>query len=324
MKTRCLAGYAVIVTAVLLVVLIDPQFRTMPTARAQRDYSSEYKFTNPILDYENIRMEEGYLYNDKAKNFLESLQQKYGIEFASVYFRDMDNGQWLGINEKEKFASASLIKLPILIALLRESEVHPGLLEKEITITEEDANGGLVQDFPPPHQIRVGETHTLIELAKRMIQESDNAAMRAITRNIEERFRNGVFTAVGVEYGISDTDILVRVKDYAGFFRVLFNASYLTRENSELALEILSHTSFEKGLTAGVPKTFTVSHKFGERTYYMGEVATDKQLHDCGIIYFPQKPYILCVMTRGNDFENQTAYIREVSRYFYEQLERHL
>jgi len=27
------------------------------------------------------------------------------------------------------------------------------------------------------------------------------------------------------------------------------------------------------------------------------------QLHDCGIVYYPETPYLLCVMTKGWNFE---------------------
>jgi len=35
---------------------------------------------------------------------------------VSVYFRDLDNGNWFGIRENEKFSPESQLKIPILIA----------------------------------------------------------------------------------------------------------------------------------------------------------------------------------------------------------------
>lgn len=303
-------------------LIFDSRLRQFEEVKAQRDYSSEYKFTNPILDYENVKMEETGLGIEKMKYGINKLQEKYGLAFVSVYFRDLDNGQWIGFNEKERFASASLVKLPVLIALLKQSEAEPGLLDKLVTVSPEDVSAAGTQDIPPAHPLKAGETLTLLEAAKRMIQESDNVAMKAVEKNIAEKYRNGIFKAIGVEFDVENEDVMVRVKDYAGFFRVLFNASYLSRESSELALEILSQVDFDKGLVAGVPRNLTVSHKFGERSYYLDDIPSARQLHDCGIVYFPQKPYILCVMTRGHDYDEQSAFIREVSKLFYAELSK--
>lgn len=313
-----------VLTVVLSVLIVDQSFNHYQEVHAQRDYSSEYKFTNPILDYENISMEEFALSTRKVREIWSELSKKYGLSYASVYFRDLDNGQWIGVNEKEKFAAASLIKLPVLIAFLKESESEHDLLGKSVTATQEDVDTAYPQDILPEHPVKAGDTLTLLEVAKRMIQESDNVAMKVLVRNIEEKYWKEIFKAVGVDFEVYNSDVLVRVKDYAGFFRVLFNASYLTRENSELALEILSHSSFDKGLVAGLPEDLLISHKFGERSYYIDDELSTKQLHDCGIIYYPQKPYILCVMTRGKDFENQEKFIAEVSHFFFDQLEESL
>ncbi len=322
MINRFLLISTVVLSVVLLIILIDPRIQKVAEVKAERDYSSQYKFTNPILDFENVKMESSSLIYEEIKSKINKLKDKYDLEFASVYFRDLDNGQWIGINEKEEFASASLIKLPILISFLRESEAEPQLPMRKVTISAEDVTSAGIQDILPETQMKEGETYTLMEVAERMIEQSDNVAMKVMVRNLESKYRDGIFEAIGVKYVIDRDDVLVRVKDYASFFRILFNASYLSRENSELALEVLSKSTFKNGLTAGVPKSLTVAHKFGERSYYVDGIVSSRQLHDCGIIYYPQKPYILCVMTRGQDYVTQTLFIKEVSKLFYTELEK--
>ena len=71
----------------------------------------------------------------------------------------------------------------------------------------------------------------------------------------------------------------------------------------------------EKG--AGLlPKNIIVAHKFGES----GELGKEVQLHDCGIVYSPQHPYLICVMTKGKDFKNLENVIRSISKIAYERL----
>jgi hypothetical protein len=91
-----------------------------------------------------------------------------------------------------------------------------------------------------------------------------------------------------------------------------------------LALELLTKTDFDKGLVAGVPSGTLVAHKFGEKTIntvgISGQINnTIHELHDCGIIYIPNDPYFLCVMTKGNDFETLASVIKDISGIVWKQ-----
>jgi len=72
---------------------------------------------------------------------------------------------------------------------------------------------------------------------------------------------------------------------------------------------------YKEGLVGGLPEGIKVAHKFGERAY---EESGVKQFHDCGIIYYPNKPYLLCVMTRGDDFNTLQGIVRQVSQTVYQ------
>ena len=106
----------------------------------------------------------------------------------------------------------------------------------------------------------------------------------------------------------------MNVKEYSSFFRVLYNSSYINKESSEFALELLAESKFTEGIKSGVPKNIVVSHKFGEQINKNSLL----QLHDCGIVYAPKKPYILCVMTRGNNFDELADIIKNISKITYD------
>ena len=90
---------------------------------------------------------------------------------------------------------------------------------------------------------------------------------------------------------------------------------------SEKALEFLSQTEFKKGIVGNIPSDVKVAHKFGERTYLSSTgTLVYKELHDCGIVYASNNPYVLCVMTRGNDFEKLEDLIQSISQTAYETL----
>ena len=76
---------------------------------------------------------------------------------------------------------------------------------------------------------------------------------------------------------------------------------------------------FPQGLQAGVPTDIEVAQKFGERQVFtpQGDL-TERELHDCGIVYHANEPYVLCIMTRGKDFNTMTSNIKDISKIVYD------
>ena len=86
---------------------------------------------------------------------------------------------------------------------------------------------------------------------------------------------------------------------------------------SEKALKILNNAILENSrLVAGLPSDVKISHKFGEREAKENGV-TIQQLHDCGIVYYPKYPYLICIMTKGKDFNKLSGVIADISKIVY-------
>ena len=139
-----------------------------------------------------------------------------------------------------------------------------------------------------------------------MIVFSDNNAMQLATihlLNFYPEELSGVFADLNLNVPNEQAEDYMTAKEYASLFRVLYSATYLSREKSEAALALLGLTDFRDGLVAGVPSDIFVAHKFGERGVRGsdGEI-THREFHDCGIVYYPGHPYLLCVMTKGGAF----------------------
>jgi hypothetical protein len=100
-------------------------------------------------------------------------------------------------------------------------------------------------------------------------------------------------------------------------FAFFNNVTYLSSEYSERALKLLSETTYLNGLVAGVPKGVTVAHKFGEHVFSAKGVATGVELSDCGIVYYPAHPYLLCVMTSVKDEVTAATIIANISKVTY-------
>lgn len=304
---------------IVLYLYLSPRVKKNNIVREQGNFSE--RLTNPILDCEvGEGREEIFLPYKEVHTAIKSLEKKYSVTHTSVYFRDLNNGQWIGINEREEFAPASLIKIPVLLGYYAYAEKKPTILSENITILPKDG-GTITQNIVPEQQTEIGKEYTVEELLNRSIRYSDNTATNALRRHLPTQYFAETFERIGVPLYANLGEIELRVKDYASFFRVLFNASYLTREYSEQALKLLSTTAYKDGIVAGVPKDTVVAHKFGERKTLSG-AREDIQLHDCGIVYYPDMPYLLCVMTRGTNIEDQTHLIRDISKYFYTEVEK--
>lgn len=283
---------------------------------------------NPILDTKHWDI----IMNSKNIN-LESIITDYrnskirawDLTHLSVYFRNMNNGNRFGVDEKEMFSPASLMKLPLLIAYLKKSETQIWLLEKEVVFTINWSADDYKQNFKPETRLKAGKKYKIIDILKNMIIYSDNEASIFLERNIEFDYFMDAFTDIWIEFPHLvewSFDNNIRVIDYSSFFRVLYNASYLNKQNSELALDLLTKTKFKEWLYAWVSDTdILVAHKFGERSIFWNNWIERMQLHDCGIVYYPDYPYLLCMMTRWYNWQILKSTLQEVSNIIYQKID---
>ncbi|TSC75624.1 MAG: beta-lactamase [Parcubacteria group bacterium Gr01-1014_31] len=234
----------------------------------------------------------------------------------SVYFRDLNNGPWFGIHEQDDFIPASLLKVPILMTVYRLSRDNPELLRSVIPYRDAGPSA-FTQHIQSPEQTP-GASFTVEELAMMMVKYSDNNAATLLKNAVGDDELEKTFQDLGL-VAPGGQDYFITAKTYASFFRILYNASYLGINESEQVLRLLTETDFKKGLPAGVDPGVSVAHKFGERGQ---KDSPDKQLHDCGIIYHPQRPYLLCIMTRGSDFDALVKIIRDISAFTYRRIEQ--
>ena len=275
-------------------------------------HQSGYQYISPLLecaDFHDIKKNE---LEEKLENLISKKIKDEEITYASIYFRDLNNGPWIGINEQENFTPASLLKVPLMIAYLKIAETAPQTLQEKILIDDSE-NKVLSQNIIPLKTVASGQKYKVEDLINYMIEYSDNRAANALLQHINPDTLDKIYSDLGMKVpGDGQDENFMSVRDYSSFFRILYNASYLNRDMSEKALKILTDSQFTQGLTAGVPDNIIVAHKFGERV-----LAEGKQLHDCGIIYKKNNPYLLCVMTRGNDFEKMSTAIKDFSDLVY-------
>lgn len=312
---------ALIILAILVTGFIFGRFRSPRIAgteqkaqeNSQRNSGDKsYSFINPLLDCGDLDNLSTKTINDMKEKVVDFIDQQktQGVDSAAVYFRDLSNGPWFGIKEKEEFLPASLLKVPLMLSLLKQAMLDPSVLDKRFVWQGASRNN---EHFKAIHELENNHTYSIDEALSYMIKYSDNNTSHVLSYAINTDTLTASYTDLGILLP-NEPNYAISARTYGSFFRVLYNSTFLNKEYSEKALRLLSETQFNKGIVAGVSPTIKVAHKFGER-----QVSADtKQLHDCGIVYYPGKPYLLCVMTRGRDFDKLATFIAQVSKKVYD------
>lgn len=248
------------------------------------------------------------------ESFIAAAKKSGKAAQLSVYYRDLDLGPWFGYDPEARFAPASLLKIPLLMAYLKIAEGDPGLLARRVR--HEEKAIGYPQLFEPSKKLVAGKEYSIEEYLEAMIVRSDNQAAFFLLTHLDPAMLQNAYAGLGLKAPNKDTPTdWITVHEYASFYRVLYNSTYLSRHMSEKALAMLARTEFKGGLAAGVPAGTLVAHKFGERLETDNEL---KQLHDCGIVYHPKNPYLLCIMSRGRDVPTMLGVIRDLSAVVWE------
>lgn len=287
-------------------------------------------FVNPLsflYSRLHLHMEELKNFKPKVYDYVVEACKDNSVEIVSVYFRDLNNGLWFGINEKEKFSPASLYKVPVLIAILKKAQSDPSILKETINFFGNENKNVLVQkegiDLPKTTLVPQKE-YTVEELLHHMIVFSDNEATILLIDRISHDYLIQVKKDLGFIDPLNATSEsnYISVKAYSTFFRVLYNASYLNRKYSNMALEILSNADYPYGIRAAIPDHIQISHKFGERDHITASHQVQiRQLHHVAIVYYPGKPFLLNIMTKGDDKEKLQKVIRDIAEIVYKQVD---
>ncbi len=235
------------------------------------------------------------------------------LQSAAIYLLDFSQNDWMVFNDAEKFHPGSLAKIAILITYLRMAETTPGLLDRELLFDNKVIHIAPVQTYNSK-TIKPGNTYKIRDLLHSMIAYSDNYALVILNLHLDMSVFNKMFTDLGMAVpDIKDISSSLTVKEYSKFMRVLYDAGYLTIPASEYAMSLLAECDFNQGMKKELPTNLKVAHKFGQ----WGD-DNFLELHESGIIYLNNRPYLLTIMTRGKNLDQQAALISHISKMTYD------
>jgi len=242
----------------------------------------------------------------------DAIQKKYEQK-TYVYFTYLNNGAWVGLSEREFFTAASTVKVPLAMSILKAVEDELIGLDQQYTLEELDLDKG----FGNLYKVGDGQTFSLRELMRYMLEKSDNTSANAVAESLK---RIGIADPLekvygymgwqGANLGEVPSYNQITVKLLSNMFLALYNADYISPEHSELVLQHLTKTAFNEQIRSGVPLNVSIAHKIGVSD-------NNETFSDCGIIYAPSRPYILCLASNGADEAVANKFMKEVSEVTY-------
>ena len=240
----------------------------------------------------------------------------------------LGTGRHLGHREDELFVLASVVKVPVLVALYEEVRAGRADLHQRVTYRSawKVPGSGILQDLDD------GLTLTLRDLAVLMITISDNTAAEVLTQRLGKPRIEAVMDSYGLStirvplgvrallYEIVDLDpsqpggyeearrllrasagsggraVVPETSDRASpremcrLFELIADQAILDPASCDDILDILGRNKSDSRIPALLPKGTIVQHKTG---------TIRGVRNDVGIVHGPSGPYAVAIMTRG-------------------------
>jgi beta-lactamase class A len=237
---------------------------------------------------------------------------------AGLVIEDFRINSRIVYNADKPFASASLVKVPIMLAYFYAAKNNKINLNDTLVLksSQKVRGSGIIKDIPE------GTSFTIEELVDLMISHSDNTACNILIDLLGFDYINSFFQGLGLK----DTNLsrkmmqfAVRRKgienyttaeDMAFCFEILYHKKFLTRQISGRCLSLLKKQEVNDRIPARIPESVVVAHKTGlER----------KICHDAGIMFTPQGDFLICLLTK-NAKNTRTAkkFIAQIALDVYE------
>jgi beta-lactamase class A len=288
--------------------------------------SSGYTFTDPLIGLsssDSTTPAAQYVHLDTTVATYIAQQKQNGLYSASIKFADIEQSGGFIINPDEEYDPASLTKVPLMMAYYYLAETDPSILSDQIRYAGQpdlDAD----EQIESKTQLTPGMSYSVDEMIDHMITYSDNNAEQLLADHLAATDHldvlNNLFGDLGIKIDPQNTDNMA-VQSYSLFLRVLFNATYLDRADSEKALKLLSETEFADGIRVGVPSSIPIAEKFGDaRMIDAAGTQVGVELQNCGLVYYPDHTYLLCIMTKGDTVAHLESVIAGISKTIYQDM----
>lgn len=246
--------------------------------------------------------------NKKKEGWLrlkKNLENKVGNFKGKVglVVEDLNTGWVISFNEDALIPSASLVKVPIMLAYFYAAQEDKVNLKDNIKLKSfERVSGSKVLGRSP-----VGSQFVVEELFDPMITVSDNAAANVLIDLLGFDTLNAYFKKIGLKNTNIARDMLdfrgrregqenyTTAADMAYILEKLYRRQFLNQEVSEKCLLLLNQQKINDRIPKDLPRDgVSVAHKTGLERHIC---------HDAGIVYTQKGNFLICVLVKhGNRF----------------------
>ncbi len=225
------------------------------------------------------------------------------------------------LNADERFPTASIIKVVILLSLFQLAEKHPSVMHDTITLKLSDFVGGseILDAYNP------GDTISVDRLAHAMIEQSDNTASNVLISylgldRIADTIHRAGLTKTQLHRHFMDVSAIMHHSENLSTARDMGVLLYQIERGAHEAvytvaspascramIEIMLRQEDRDKLARGLPPGVPLANKTGE---------IDGVRNDIGIVDpFGEAPYVIAVLTKDlNDFSLGNIAIRRISK----------
>ncbi|MEG3842065.1 serine hydrolase [Microcoleus sp. herbarium14] len=237
---------------------------------------------------------------------------------AGIFLVDLDTGSYLNFNGDAAVASASTIKVPILVAFFQAVDEGKVQLDQMVTLKPEHIVGGSgeMQDDAP------GKKYSALEVAKKMIVVSDNTATNMMiellggAEVLNQHFATWGLRATVLRNNLPDLEgtNTTSPKDLINIIAQVDRGNVVSVKSRDRLLQIMRQTQNDSLLPKGLGEGSVIAHKTGN---------INTMLADAGMVDLPNgKRYLVAVMVKHPPETEKPAQtlIRDISRMSYRYL----
>ena len=289
--------------------------------------SSNYLNEENIQNTETIREEqplENFFLNVSLGKKISALEKKisdlaaqYSQLKPGVFLVDLDNNAYVSIKGGSPFASASTIKVPILVALFQDIDKGKVSLDETLVMSEDVIAGGSGNmQYQEP-----GKQFSVLETATKMIVISDNTATNMFIKRLggadalNQRFLEWGLTATVINNPLPDLTgtNTTSPEDLGNLMIAIEKGKLISLRSRDRLLQIMRGTRTNTLLPEGLEKDATIAHKTGDIRSVLGDV---------GLIDMPSgKRYVASVLVKRPDNDPKAKeLIQKISSTAYQHL----
>jgi beta-lactamase class A len=252
------------------------------------------------------------MFKNKILEELVGFQGRVGVtievEGESFYFQS-----------EEVFPSASVIKIPILIEVLRQSELGKINVNQMVSNSSKTGGSGVLQALSPVAKITIKDLMTL------MIIVSDNTATNRLIDLVGMEAVNASMKNMGLQETVLNRkmmdfeakelglDNFTSPRDMITCLKVINEGGYLSEASREAAVEIMHYQQFQDKLLGMID---------GDRIFTANKTGSLPHVeNDCAVFKYNGKTaYVAVLMDKLDDVFAGRLVISKIGKHVYDYL----